>query len=49
MMSPANDQSRVAVVSPTVSSSASPSLIAAAPRVILRVTKLSGRRSDSWL
>ncbi len=49
MMSPANDQSRTASSEPSVSSSCSPSAIAAAPRVILRVTNRSGLRSDSWL
>ena len=48
-MSPANDQSRTASMSPRCSSSWSPSLIDAAARVILRVTNCSGLRSDSWL
>ena len=48
-MSPANDQSRTASSEPSVSSLSSPSEIAAAARVIRRVTNRSGRRSDSWL
>ena len=49
MTSPANDQSRTASSAPSVSSLSRPSAIAAAPRVIRRVTNCSGRRSDSWL
>ena len=49
-MSPAKDQSRTACSGRRASApAASPSAIAAAARVIRRVTKCSGRRSDSWL
>ena len=45
----AKPQSRIASRLPSVRWSVMPSLIDATPSVILRVTKLSPRRGDSWL